>query len=149
LTLLKSPQEGALLIQDLLTEPEADMLAKRLAIAGDLLDGARYEEIQKKYKASPPTIARISEWLSESGQGFGLIWTRQRSKKRVDMQARRLKRGRPSVWSMYHWPAILITELIEHADAAQKERLSKIFEKLDGKSELYKEIEPYIRKLRW
>ena len=63
---LNSVEKSAEFLRDLLSIQEAEMIAKRLKIAELLLDDLSYEDIRKKLKVSPGTIARVQEWLKIS-----------------------------------------------------------------------------------
>jgi TrpR-related protein YerC/YecD len=67
---VKSVEDSALFIQDLLTENEVKILSKRLRIAKLLLKGKKYEDIIEEVRAARATIAKVAVWLSESGEGF-------------------------------------------------------------------------------
>lgn len=69
-SLVKSVEDSALFIQDLLTENEVKMLSKRLRIAKLLLNGKNYEEIMEEVRTARATIAKVAAWLSERGEGF-------------------------------------------------------------------------------
>ncbi|MEK9181157.1 MAG: YerC/YecD family TrpR-related protein, partial [Patescibacteria group bacterium] len=70
---IKNSEEAAKVFCDLLSPPELEMMAKRLAIARALLEGQNYQEIKKEYKVSTNTIARVNAWLQEAGDGFRLL----------------------------------------------------------------------------
>ncbi len=69
-SLVKSVEDSALFIQDLLTEAEVRMLSKRLRIAKLLLNGEKYEDIMGEARTARATIAKVAAWLSERGEGF-------------------------------------------------------------------------------
>lgn len=54
--------------KDLLSESEAIMLARRILIAKELLEGKTYEEIMKKFGVGQSTVRNVRLWL-ESGWG--------------------------------------------------------------------------------
>lgn len=64
------PSQILKLYGDLLTENEAMMLAKRLAIANGLLAGQSYAAIQKRLSVTPNTVAQIGKVLKTAGAGF-------------------------------------------------------------------------------
>lgn len=57
-------------LEDLLTDTEKTMLAKRIAIALMILKGKSYEEIDQTLKVSTATIWKVKEWLNRKGDGF-------------------------------------------------------------------------------
>ena len=69
LTLMDSKEDVRLLVKDLFTHTEYKMLAKRLQISRLLLDGNNYEAIGKTLSVTPNTISKISNMLSEKGEG--------------------------------------------------------------------------------
>ena len=69
-TLMDSKEDTRLLFKDLFTRTEYQMFAKRLEIARRLFQGERYDDIILDLKVTPNTINRISEVLSERGEGF-------------------------------------------------------------------------------
>lgn len=144
LSSMQTPVEGARLIQDLLTGPEAEMLAKRLAIADRLVQGALYETIQKELLVSPATIARVSAWLATSGEGFALV---RRRKKSVNMRALPPRKRRASLKNLAHWPALLVQDLLQNADANQRQKIEAAFSRLDKKTDLYEELSPLFKSL--
>lgn len=62
--------EVASYLGDILTETEAVVLAKRLAIALMLTKGYNYNQICDFLKVTPPTISKVKTWLSMKGDGF-------------------------------------------------------------------------------
>lgn len=69
-SLVKSAEDSALFIQDLLTEFEVKILSKRLRIAKLLLEGMKYDDIMDELRTSRTTIAKVGAWLAERGEGF-------------------------------------------------------------------------------
>jgi TrpR-related protein YerC/YecD len=72
LSKLKTPRKLELFFEDLLTHTEREMLVKRLQIARMLLAKKCYGEIKKKLHVTDNTIAKVSNWLSNFGQGYRL-----------------------------------------------------------------------------
>lgn len=69
---LKTEKEIGLLVEDLLTQTEKTMLAKRLAIALMLTKGYSYEIIMITLKVSSSTVAHIRNGLDRGGSGYKL-----------------------------------------------------------------------------
>lgn len=65
-----TPNQLMLLYGDLLTETEAEKLAKRLAIARGLLAGQSYQQIQKALGVTANTVTQIQRVLKSAGHGF-------------------------------------------------------------------------------
>ena len=141
LVALHSTEDAAAFIQDLLTRQEAEMLAKRLAIADRLIDGRRYEDIYRELRVSAPTIARVQAWLQSSGKGFQLV---RRRKPALDMRPARKRRAKVT---LYNWPTRLVEDLIDAADERQRRKLEAWFSKLDEKSDLYHDLAPLFGQL--
>lgn len=68
ISVLDSREEVKNFLRDLLTPSESLMLARRIAIAKMLLDGATYEEIRNKLKVGHDNIKSVYRWLYD---GFG------------------------------------------------------------------------------
>lgn len=64
------PAAAMKLYGDLLTESEAEMLAKRFEIASSLLTGETYRSIQRRLRVTPNSVAQIRRVLNVSGEGF-------------------------------------------------------------------------------
>lgn len=69
---LKSADEAKIVFQDLLTQTERQVLAKRLAIAIFLDKGRSYENIRSTIKVSSATIASVQEIIANPGIGLSL-----------------------------------------------------------------------------
>jgi len=143
ISVLKSPEEIMNFIVDLLTRQELVMLAKRIKIAKLLIEGKDYREIEKLLKVSHGTIAKVSHWLMEGGEGFRIIAERTKKEKpkfsRWDLAMidwRKFRKTHP----LYFWPQLLIEEVIKTMNKKQKDKLRRAIEKLNRKSKLYREI---------
>lgn len=69
-TLMDSKEDVRLLFKDLFTRTEFKMLAKRLEIARRLLQQESYQSIQTALNVTSGTIGRLSDVLSEKGDGL-------------------------------------------------------------------------------
>lgn len=144
ISVLKNPQEIMNFITDLLTKQEIIMLAKRIKIAKLLLDGKNYRDVEGTLKVGKGTVARVSEWLREGGEGFRLVTERTKKEQPkppsswdLAMQDwRKFRRRHP----MMFWPQLLIEDIIKAMNKRQKEKVRQAVEKLDHKSKLYKQI---------
>lgn len=63
-------------LDDVLSETERMVLAKRLAIASYLSKNKSYETIREELKVSSATIANVQRWLEEGGDGLVLALRR-------------------------------------------------------------------------
>lgn len=140
---IHNSQEALEFIRDLLSEQEAEMLAKRIKIAELLLDGLTYQEVQNAMKTSHTTIARVGEWLRRSGSGYRIVVDRIKKKLKSEPEPNR----EPSEWSklkrrypMMFWPQLVLEEIVASANKRQKKRLQAILQEMDEKSDMYKEL---------
>ncbi len=134
LCVLKSPDEVADALTDLLSAKEIETIAKRLQIAEYLADGKDYSYIREKLRVGYSTIARVNTWLNISGEGYRIMLSR-RKKSAVPLSEE--DKYDPYSWhnikrrySMYYWPQLLMDELLKSSDRKQKEKMQEIFEKL-------------------
>ena len=74
--IVKSPVETADFLQDLLTAKEIKNLSIRLRIAKLLLSSKTHEEIVRELHCSFATVAKVSIWLSQGGEGFKKVISR-------------------------------------------------------------------------
>jgi len=145
LTSIKSPEEAAKFLVDLLSPQECQMLAKRLKIAELLLENKSYEEIRDQLKVSFSTIARVNTWLNLSGEGFKLIVKRSKKteKRREDPQDiydplswRNIKRR----YSAAFWPQLMVEEMLKQSDQKHQDKLITILHSMENKSKILKDI---------
>lgn len=137
LSVLRSPDEVADALIDLLTPKEVETISKRLKIAEYLVSGKEYEFIRGALKVGYSTIARVNTWLNISGAGFKVIFSR---KKKEKPQTTDEEKYDPFSWhnfkrrySTHFWPQLLIEEIIKTSDDRQKEKIISAFEKLQLK----------------
>ena len=139
LTQIKKPEEAAAFLTDLLSESEIEMVSKRLKIAEKLIEGKRYEEIIDDLKVGYGTVARVSEWLRISGEGYRTILFRLdeiREIETIPVRKSEMERRYP----MHYWPQILLKEIISAASKRQKEKLQRVLSQLPEKSRLNKDL---------
>lgn len=151
LAALKTSEEAAQFLKDLLSKQEADMLAKRIEIARLLIKGFTYKEIKNALKVSYGTVARVSEWLATSGEGYRLVVNRVKKEKSIAQEIDE-DRMQPVSWKqikrkypMYFWPDLLLEEFVRSAKAHQKERMKKILDKFDTKSEVFDRLQTLLK----
>ncbi|MBI2621251.1 MAG: hypothetical protein HYW63_01220 [Candidatus Levybacteria bacterium] len=147
---LKTAEEAAHFLKDLLSRQEAEMLAKRIEIARLLIKGLKYEDIQKLLKVSHGTVARVSQWLATSGQGYRLVVSRVKVEK-TEKQSFVEELDKPISWKQikrryptYFWPEIILEEFVKNAKKQQKERMRRILEQFDEKSEVFERLKPLL-----
>lgn len=146
LTSIRKPEEAAKFLTDLLSPQELQMLAKRLEIAKALVEGFTYEEIKSDLKVGMGTIARVNTWLNLQGEGFKLVISRTRKRKKIyehsddeiydPLSWYNIKRR----YSKYYWPELLLEELIKKSDQKQKKNIITILQSMEVKSEVMKEV---------
>lgn len=139
---LKTDEETALFVRDLLTSSEVKTLAKRLRIAKLLSEGKTYIEVEKIVHTSHGTVAKMARWLSEKGEGFRKVLSRIPKAKE--------KRGWGSMsegerfmhrYSIYFWPELLIKEISGGGKKINRKRLYEVLDDLKEKRIISKEIE--------
>ncbi|MCL5435644.1 MAG: YerC/YecD family TrpR-related protein [Patescibacteria group bacterium] len=146
---VRNPAEAAKVFSDLLSPSELDMLAKRLAVARALLEGDNYQSIGKNLKVSTNTIARVSAWIHESGEGYRLIFKRVRGGSSDTFRKNNgplsvftsLKRSYPQ----YFWPQLLLERVVASANRRNKEELRAIIKKAKNKNRLLTQIDKILK----
>lgn len=139
LAALRSSEEVAEALTDLLTPKEVETIAKRLQIAEFLVQGDDYETIRKDLRVGYSTIARVNTWLNLSGTGFKIMLSRRKKSPSVPTEQdiydpyswHNIKRRH----SMNFWPQLVIEEFMRVADKKEKDKIRKVFEKaeIEGK----------------
>lgn len=148
---LKTPEEAAQFLKDLLSRQEAEMLAKRIEIARLLIEGKTYGFIKDLLKASETTIARVNHWLATSGEGYRLAVSRVKPEKskyqEIDEEMMKpvswtsIKRKYPA----YFWPELLLEEVVKSAKKSQKDRMLKILNRFDEKAEVFESLRALLQ----
>lgn len=147
LSQIKSPEEAAAFVSDLLTESESEMIARRLAVAEKLIEGRKYDEIADKIKVGYGTIARVNEWLTISGQGYRTVIERLEKLPEIETKPVRLSQMERR-YPAYYWPQILLKEIVAGASNRQKEKLEKALSQLSSKTNLYKELAALLKPVK-
>ena len=146
---LRNPSEAVQFLTDLLSRQEAIMLAKRIKIAKFLIEGMTYDEVRRILKVGHGTIARVGEWLLNSGKGYRLIAERTKKEKPKPLgsfdYAMKDWRAFRRQFPLMFWPQLLIEEVIKSADKHQKEKFRSALKKMDQKSKLFKQIDKILR----
>lgn len=68
----RKPSQIADFLNDILSDTEKTVLAKRLGIALYLSKNKSYDAIRKDLKVSSATIASVQKWMEGGGEGLGL-----------------------------------------------------------------------------
>lgn len=142
---LHNSVEVAQFLKDLLSEPEAFMLARRLQIADLLMQGLTYDEIRKRLKVAHATIAKVQTWLQVYGEGYRIAIQRISKPSIADENESKpfakLKRKYP----LYFWPELLLKEIVRTANKRERERLLKVVGQMKEKTALAKELGVLLR----
>jgi len=153
LSSIKNSKEAAQFLKDLLSPQEAEMLAKRIKIAELLLAGWSYKRITDYLKVGEGKVARISEWLKVTGDGYRLITIRlvEKRKERIKSKNNIIpKEGLKALQEKFparYWPKLLIEGLITHAKVKNKNKILESLEGLKLKPQLFKQIEKEFNNL--
>lgn len=149
---LSDSKEAAQFLKDLLSPQEAEMLAKRIKIAELLLKDWKYKEIREILKVGEGTVARVSEWLKFTGDGYRLVIERLKEKRKerlkpeskVGLKAdiKKLERRYPVAF----WPETLIEGLIKNSKIKNKNKILKSLDEMHLKPSLYKRVERQLMK---
>lgn len=151
---VKTAEEAAHFIKDLFSKQEAQMLAKRIAIARLLIQGKKYDEIKTALKTSFGTIARISHWLATSGEGYRMIVNRVKPEELEKTEKQELieELNKPFSWKLlkrkyplYFWPDMVIEEVIKTASKKHKDKLRSILNKFGEKEELFQDLKILLK----
>lgn len=144
-TLLRSPEDTAKFMTDLITAAEAKMLSKRLRIAKLLLDGKTYQSIEQDLRVSHGTVAKVASWLLASGEGFKKVISLLPKKDQPHSveydDFSKFKRGHP----LYFWPELILERWGRAAGETERKRLESIIEKLSRKAEHDREFKETVK----
>lgn len=77
---LKTTDEAERFLRDLLTAPEIAEFGNRYRAAEMLTDKLPYTQIEKETGLSSTTIARVSKWLNQGGEGYKTVIARLNKK---------------------------------------------------------------------
>ena len=159
MVMVKSLEEAARVLGDLLSEPELRMVAKRLQIAKLLLNGKKYEQIRMELKVSQQTIARVNLWLQQAGEGFRMVMKRGLAKDDMKVPFWKPPAGAGAMWGsfahmkrrypLYFWPQGISEEIARTANNRQRQRmlatLKILRESGKGKREVFRHLEELFR----
>jgi len=67
---LKNKKEAVDFFLGLLTSSEALMMARRIQVAKEVIDGRSYDEIRAKLKVSFQTITKTDQWLNSGDEEY-------------------------------------------------------------------------------
>jgi len=147
---MKTAKEAAEFLRDIISYPEAEMIAKRFKIAEMLDEGRKYEYIKEKLKVSYGTIARVQEWLNVSGEGYRNALKKTKNEKVEWEKSFDAKEcGITSIkkrFPLYYWPEIVLENIVANMNFKQKQKIKGVLKemgKMKEKNELYKRLKKY------
>ncbi len=77
-SLVKSQEEVAALLRDILTPAEIEEFSNRITIAKLLTDDLSYLEIAKQVGTSTTTVTRVAQWLNRGCGGYQTVLKRMK-----------------------------------------------------------------------
>lgn len=135
-SMVQTPTETALLLEDLLTAGEVKNLGKRLRIAKLLLKAKTQREISEELHCSFATVAKVNLWLSQRGEGFKKVIAKlPKQYSMPKLQPRPLT---------YHLPETLISLAGMALANTQQQRLKKFSDKMADKEMMDKSFQEAI-----
>lgn len=115
-------------VGEIFTETEKTVLSKRLAIAMMLVKGYGYSEIREFLHVSPPTIAKVSDWL-EFKSGLRKVIERLVRESEQDMIWEQMKgilaEGGPDLLPGTNWSVRVRRKSLERDRRARKQEAVK------------------------
>ena len=147
---MKTAKEAAEFLRDIISYPEAEMIAKRFKIAEMLDEGRKYDFIKDRLKVSYGTISRVQEWLSVSGEGYRNA-LKKTSNEKMDWESdSNIKEyGLASIkkrFPLYYWPEIVLENVVANMNSRQKQKIKGVLKemgKMKEKSDLYRRLKGY------
>lgn len=127
IALANNPVDSALLIQDLLTEDEVKILAKRLRIAKLLLNGNLHEDIVRELHCSFATITKVRIWLDNAGEGLKKVIKKLPERRKISVPKRM-----PGVG--YGLPDILTYYITSGLKINDQKKLDKFVQNMKAKT---------------
>ena len=78
--------EAKSFLKDLLTTSEQLMIARRIQIAKQLMQGQTHEAIREDLGAGYGTITQVDHWLNDGNDGYGQVLKKRKTKeqKKID-----------------------------------------------------------------
>ena len=149
--LCKNMDEAIIFLGDLLTKKELEILSRRLRIAKFLLEGKDYREIQTQIHVSHGTIAKISAWLTEKGDGFRNVIKRlPKESKNKDLMDESVWKEIKDKYPMYFLPERIIERILKEKflqkDNKTKNAIKGLEVSLSNKRAINKQIEKQYKK---
>lgn len=88
---IRSKKEAEIFLNEVLTETELEMLAKRLGVAYYLDKGRSYSNIKTNLRLSSATISAVAEQMRK-GRGFEIALSKIRAEEWADKWAKKISK---------------------------------------------------------
>jgi len=95
---MKRPVEVEKFLEDVLSDTERTVLAKRLGIASYLSENKSYEAIRGDLKVSSATIANVQKWLEQGGEGLMIALKRIEADEWAGKMAGKISQSWKKMW---------------------------------------------------
>ena len=130
---IKSSQESASFLQDILTASEIKNLSIRLRIAKLLLVGEKQRDISLNLRVSIATVTKVNAWLNQKGEGLKQVISRLPQKYDIPINSI----GGPLE---FHLPEVLAASIQYTFASAQNKKAIRFIEGVNEKSLLDKQL---------
>jgi len=130
---IKSVDESAFFLQDILTASEIKQLSIRLRIAKLLLSGMKQREVSSRLSTSIATVTKVNSWLNQKRDGFKNI-----IKKLPTKYNKPTKTIHGPI--EYHLPEAIALSVQYIIADNQNKRVEKLIDNLKSKSTTDKEL---------
>lgn len=130
---IKSANESASFLQDILTAREIKNLAIRLRVAKLILSGEKQRDISFDLKISIATVTKVNAWLNQKGGGFKQIISRLPVK--YDIPTKPIKGPLE-----YHLPEIIAASIQYGVAKTQDKKIEKLIKNIKDKKDIDKDL---------
>lgn len=138
ISLVNNPKKAALLLGDLLSPAEIRHISKRLRIAKFILEGKTHEEIILEIHCSFATIAKVSLWLNEAGEGLrDVIKNLPKKHEKVHLVGNKYR--------IYRLPEALWENYINMLASDERVRVQNLLNTSEKKKELFDKIQETVK----
>src|SRR3989344_5930443 len=135
LALLRNEMEIKNFFEDLLTESEMVMLARRLEVARMLLKGVGYQKIRSTLKVGFDNINAVNCWLRYGKNGYVSVIEKLEKLEKKKISKKSSKKEKPSAFGWHDvkrkfpanfWPKDLLKKLDMEVDEFTRKRKKKL-----------------------
>ncbi|MDP3994301.1 MAG: YerC/YecD family TrpR-related protein [bacterium] len=130
---IRSVNESASFLQDILTAREIRNMAVRLRVAKLILSGEKQRDISFDLKISIATVTKVNAWLNQKGEGFKQIISRLPAK--YDIPTKPI-RGPLE----YHLPEIIVASIQYGIAKTQDKKIERLIKNVKEKKDLDKDL---------